>query len=31
MLAVVPSKRLWLREHPLEVAIVVLTPPFLSI
>jgi voltage-gated potassium channel len=30
MLAVVPSKARWLREHPVEVAIVVLTPPFLS-
>jgi voltage-gated potassium channel len=29
MLAVVESKRTWLRQHPLEVAIVVLTPPFL--
>ncbi len=30
MLWVVPSRRAWLRAHPLEVAIVVLTPPFLS-
>jgi voltage-gated potassium channel len=30
MLSVVPSKRAWLREHPLEVAIVVLTPPILA-
>lgn len=30
MLAVVPSKGRWLREHLLEVAIVVLTPPFLT-
>ncbi|MDQ3823115.1 MAG: potassium channel family protein [Actinomycetota bacterium] len=29
MLAVVPDKWRWLRHHPLEVAIVVLTPPFL--
>jgi voltage-gated potassium channel len=29
MLAVVPDRWLWLRKHPLEVAIVVLTPPFL--
>src|SRR5215218_7857355 len=29
MLALVPSKRAWLRSHPLDVAIVVLTPPFL--
>jgi voltage-gated potassium channel len=29
MLTVVPNKWGWLREHPLEVAIVVLTPPFL--
>jgi voltage-gated potassium channel len=29
MLAVVPSKATWLRENPLEVAIVVVTPPFL--
>jgi voltage-gated potassium channel len=26
----VPSKSQWLRDHPLEVAIVVLTPPFLT-
>jgi voltage-gated potassium channel len=30
MLWVVPSKRAWLASHPLEVVIVVLTPPFLS-
>ena len=30
MLAVVPSKGRWVREHLLEVAIVVLTPPFLT-
>jgi voltage-gated potassium channel len=29
MLAVVDSRRRWLLEHPLDVAIVVLTPPFL--
>jgi voltage-gated potassium channel len=29
MLVVVPSKRRWLHDNPLEVAIVVLTPPFL--
>jgi voltage-gated potassium channel len=29
MLAVVPKRWEWLRRHPLEVAIVVLTPPFL--
>ena len=29
MLAIVPNRRRWLREHPLELAIVVLTPPFL--
>ena len=29
MLAVVPDRWRWLRNHPLEVAIVVLTPPFL--
>jgi voltage-gated potassium channel len=29
MLAVVPDRRAWLRAHPLEVAIVVLTPPLL--
>ena len=29
MLAVVPDRRRYLRDHPLEVAIVVLTPPFL--
>lgn len=30
MLAVVPSKRRWLRENPVDVAIVVLTPPVLA-
>jgi voltage-gated potassium channel len=29
MLAVVPSKRDWLRDNPLEVVIVLFTPPFL--
>jgi len=29
MLAVVPDRRGWLRSHPLDVAIVVLTPPFM--
>ncbi len=29
MLSVVPDRRRWLREHPLDLAIVVLTPPFL--
>lgn len=29
MLSVVDDRRQWLRDHPLEVAIVVLTPPFL--
>src|SRR6185312_4243641 len=29
MLWVVPARGRWLRDHPLEVAIVVLTPPFL--
>jgi len=29
MLYVVPDKKLWLRRHPLEVAIVIVTPPFL--
>lgn len=29
MLAVVPDRWTWLRRHPLEAAIVVLTPPFL--
>jgi voltage-gated potassium channel len=29
MLAVVPSKKRWLRDNPLEVAIVLFTPPFL--
>jgi len=29
MLALVPDRRRWLRDHPLDVAIVVLTPPFL--
>ncbi len=30
MLAVVPSKRQWLRRHPVELAIVALTNPFLA-
>lgn len=30
MLAVVPSRWRWIREHPLEIAIVLLTPPFLT-
>lgn len=29
MLAVVPDRWRWLRKHPLEVAVVLLTPPFL--
>ncbi len=29
MLSVVPNRRAWVRTHPLEVAVVVLTPPFL--
>lgn len=29
MLAVVPSKKAWLRHHPLEIVTVVLTPPAL--
>lgn len=29
MLRVVPDKGRWLRDHPLDLAIVVLTPPFL--
>lgn len=29
MLAVVPSKRQWLASHPIEVIVVLLTPPFL--
>ena len=29
MLALVPNRWRWLRDHPLDVAIVVLTPPFL--
>ncbi len=29
MLAVVPNRGRWLRDHPLDVAIVILTPPFL--
>jgi voltage-gated potassium channel len=29
MLAVVPDRWRWLREHPVEVVVVVLTPPFL--
>ncbi len=30
MLAVVPDRRSWIRSHPLDLAIVVLTPPFAS-
>jgi len=30
MLSVAPSKWRWLREHPLDVAIVLFTPPFIS-
>jgi voltage-gated potassium channel len=30
MLAVVASRRRWLATHPLDVAIVVFTPPFLT-
>lgn len=29
MLVVVPSRWRWIRDHPLEVAVVILTPPFL--
>src|SRR5215207_1327786 len=29
MLAVVPDRRAWLRRHPIEVIVVLLTPPFL--
>jgi len=29
MLAAVPDRRQWLREHPVEVVVVVLSPPFL--
>src|SRR5438309_183369 len=29
MLAIVPGRGRWLRDHPLELAIVLLTPPFL--
>src|SRR5215211_5833024 len=29
MLAIVPDRRRWLTDHPLEVLIVLLTPPFL--
>jgi voltage-gated potassium channel len=29
MLRVVPDRRRWLREHPLDLAIVIFTPPFL--
>src|SRR5438034_1123737 len=29
MLAVVPDKWRWVRDHPLEVIVVLLTPPFL--
>jgi voltage-gated potassium channel len=30
MLVVVPSKWTWVRKHPLDIAIVVLTPPFIT-
>lgn len=29
MLAVVPDRRLWIRKHPIEMIVVLLTPPFL--
>jgi hypothetical protein len=29
MLRVVPDRGRWLREHPLDLAIVIFTPPFL--
>lgn len=29
MLAVVPDRRRWLRQHPVELVVVILTPPFL--
>jgi hypothetical protein len=29
MLAVVPHRAAWIRTHPVEVAVVILTPPFL--
>ena len=29
MLAIVPDRRAWMRAHPLELVVVVLTPPFL--
>ena len=31
MLAVVPNRRRWLVQNPLDVLIVVLTPPFLPV
>jgi voltage-gated potassium channel len=30
MLSVVPNRRDWLRQHPIDVTVVVLTPPFLA-
>jgi hypothetical protein len=30
LLAVTPNRRRWITRHPLDVAIVVLTPPFMS-
>lgn len=30
LLAVAPNRRQWIAQHPLDVAIVVLTPPFVS-
>src|SRR5215208_3959531 len=30
MLAVVPDRVRWLRRHPIDVAVVILTPPFLA-
>jgi voltage-gated potassium channel len=30
MLAVVPSRWVWIRRHPIDVAVVILTPPFLA-
>jgi voltage-gated potassium channel len=30
MLHVVPDRRRWLRDHPIDIAVIVLTPPFLD-
>ena len=30
MLSVIPERSRWIRDHPIDVAVVILTPPFLA-